>query len=152
MSLTDVTAWQRSKEHRQQPLHRLTIFYGLQFLLHVYRQRLVLVYLTSTTNCTFLLRQSHSVCKKVILSPTSRSSAAHNKIKKIPRALCHHRSWSDKLSSEQRLVCVKVTLPVLILQVCQVLSQPPNPNWETVWDTQPHSTSPQYNSPVNSLP
>lgn len=71
---------------------------------------------------------------------------------KIPRALCHHRSWSDKLSSERRLVCVKVTLPVLILQVCQVLTQPLNPNWETVWDTQPHSASPQYNLPVNSLP
>lgn len=49
---------------------------------------------------------------------TSRSSAAHNKKKKIPWALCHQRSWSDKLSSGRRLVRVKVTLPVLILQVC----------------------------------
>lgn len=53
---------------------------------------------------------------------TSRCSTAHNKIKKekkkIPWALCHQRSWSDKLSSGRRLVRVKVTLPVLILQVC----------------------------------
>lgn len=55
-------------------------------------------------------------------------------------------------SYEWRLVPVKVTPPMLILQACQVLSQLLNPNCGVVWDAQPQLASQQYNLPVNSLP
>lgn len=57
------------------------------------------------------------------------------------------RSWADR-----RPVDMKVTPPVLTLQMCQVLSQPPIPNWGAARGRRAHLASPQYMLPATSSP
>lgn len=78
---------------------------------------------------------------------TSRSSTAHNKIKKEKKKNTLSLMSPEKLEWQtleraEISACEGDSTCAYTSSVRQVLSQPLNPNWETVWDTRPRSTSP----------